>query len=159
MKEQLELAGFVTVFQTLPDPINARAQYWLPYLKDHIAVTERDVLVGWSSGATAAMRFAERNRILGSLLISPHYTDLGSKFERQSGYFDDPWNWNQIRSNQVKSAIVYGLDDPYIDQDEFCFIRTQLGAHDIPVPEGRHFAERATLPEGLAYLLKEYANT
>src|SRR5688500_9380638 len=126
LKAELEKLGFETFFETMPDSIIARAEYWLPFLKDHIKAGENDVLVGWSSGAVAAMRYAEKNKIKGSILVSPSYTDLGDDLEKQSGYFDKPWNWSGIRSNQEHIALIYGDDDPYIPQIEFEHIGKQI---------------------------------
>ncbi len=77
LKEELENLGFKTSFTTFPDPQMARSTYWLPYLKNDLGAGENDVIIGWSSGAVAAMRFAETNKLKGSILISPCYTDLG----------------------------------------------------------------------------------
>ena len=54
-KKKLEELGFETFFETMPDSIIARAEYWIPFLEDHIKVGENDVIIGWSSGGTAAM--------------------------------------------------------------------------------------------------------
>ena len=93
LKAELESLGFECVFETMPDSIIARSKYWLPFLKEHIKVGENDVIVGWSSGAVAAMRYAEAYKIHGSILVSPCYTDLGDAMEKQSGYYDAPWHW------------------------------------------------------------------
>ncbi len=97
LKEELEKRGYQTSFETFPDSHIARAEYWLPFLKDHIKARENDVLVGWSSGAVAALRYAEENKILGSVLIAPSYTDMNNPLEKQSGYFVKPWDWGRIK--------------------------------------------------------------
>ncbi len=97
LKNELDKLGVESFFETFPDSILARSEFWLPFLKDHLKAGERDVLVGWSSGAVASMRYAEQNKILGSVLISPSYTDLGDETEKASGYFDKPWNWEAIK--------------------------------------------------------------
>jgi predicted alpha/beta hydrolase family esterase len=114
LKAELENLGFETFFETMPDSIIARSKYWLPFLKDYVKAGSNDVLIGMSTGAVAAMRYAESNQILGSVLISPSYTDLDDEFEKQGGYFDEPWNWDNIKSHQNKIALVWGDDDPYI---------------------------------------------
>ncbi len=82
LQRELENAGYETFFETMPDSIMARSEYWLPFIKDHIKVGENDVIIGWSTGAVAAMRFAESNKLRGSVLISPCYTDLGDELEK-----------------------------------------------------------------------------
>ena len=156
LKNELEKAGFTTFFETMPDSILARQAYWLPFLKDHVKAGEHDVLVGWSSGAVAAMRYAESNKILGSVLVSPCYTDLGDEMEKLSGYFEKPWRWDDIKHNQSHIALFYGDDDPYIPQEQFGFIAKQLDAEKIEIAGGQHFIENTSFPELLDYLNKTY---
>lgn len=156
LKTKLEALGFETFFETMPDSIIARSEYWLPFLKEHVKAGPNDVVIGWSSGAVATMRYAENNKILGSVLISPCYTDLDDDLEKQSGYYDTPWQWNNIKNNQVKIALISGDDDPYIPQDEFSFIATQLNAKHIKIHKGEHFIERNEFPELLEYIKQNY---
>lgn len=149
--------GFDTFFETMPDSVIARSIYWLPFLKNQAKAGESDVLVGWSSGAVAAMRYAETNKIKGSILISPCYTDLGDEMEKQSGYYDRPWQWDKIRANQEKIALFYGDNDPYIAQEEFEFIAKRLNPTDIKIHDGGHFIERDSFPELLQYIEQVYA--
>ena len=156
LKRELEELGFETHFETFPDSIIARAKYWLPFLEDYIRAGENDVLIGWSSGATAAMRYTETHQIRGSILIGPSYTDLDDDLEKQSGYFDKPWDWPAIREHQDKIAVIYGDDDPYIPQADFEVIAEQLKAETIKIPGGKHFIEQDTFPELLVYVKQAY---
>lgn len=157
LKTELEKLGFETFFETMPDSILARSEYWLPFLKEHVSVGKNDVVVGWSSGAVAAMRYAEDNTIHGSILVSPCYTDLGDALERQSGYYSEPWQWDRVKSNQNKIALIWGDDDPYIPQSEFDFIAKQLEPTQIKVSGGGHFTEQDQFPELLQYIQQTYA--
>jgi len=156
LKTKLEKLGHDTFFETMPDSVLARSEYWLPFLRDHVKVSENDVIIGWSSGAVAAMRYAEQNKILGSVLISPCYTDLGDDMEKQSGYYDEPWQWERIKANQKKIALVWGDDDPYIPQQEFEFIAGQLKPEQIKITGGKHFIEQEEFPEVLEYIKQNY---
>jgi predicted alpha/beta hydrolase family esterase len=156
LKTELEKLGFETFFETMPDSIIARSEYWLPFLKEHVQAGPNDIIVGWSSGAVAAMRYAENNVILGSVLVSPYYTDLNDELEKESGYYISPWRWDRIKNNQRKIALIYGDDDPYIPQEEFDFIAQQLDPSKIKVHEGKHFVERGTFPELLEYIEQTY---
>ncbi len=158
LQKKLDARGYTTAFQTMPDPDLARAEYWLPYLQDTLQAGVNDVLIGWSSGAVAAMRYAESHKLLGSILISPSYTDLDDVNEKQSGYFDEPWNWKAIKSNQKKIALVFGDDDPYIPQSEFAYIAVHLGPDKLKLPGAKHFQERQDMPEVLRYIERAYPN-
>ncbi len=157
LKSELEKLGFATVFETMPDSIIARAKYWLPFLQDYLKAGENDVLVGWSSGATASMRYAENNKIKGSVLIAPSHTDLGDELEKQSGYFDTPWNWEAIKNNQESIALFYSETDPYIPAAEFKFIASNLNPIEFNLPGRKHFIEDETFPELLEYIVKKYS--
>jgi uncharacterized protein len=156
LKSELEKLGFETFFETLPDSIIARSEYWLPFLKDHIKAGENDIIIGWSSGAVAAMRYAETNKIKGSVLISPCYTDLGDELEKQSGYYDSPWDWESIKANQGKIALIYGDDDPYIPQDQFEHIASKLNPDEFKIHKGKHFIEFNEFPQVLEYIKSNY---
>lgn len=156
LKDELEKLGAATFFETMPDSIIARSEYWLPFIKNHIKAGENDVLIGWSSGAVAAMRYAENNLVLGSVLISPCYTDLDDDLEKQSGYYDSPWQWGKIKSNQNKIALIWGDDDPYIPQSEFEYLAKQLNPAQLKINGGKHFIEQDTFPELLEYLKQNY---
>lgn len=156
LKTELEKLGFETFFETMPDSIIARSEYWLPFLQDHVKVGDRDVIVGHSSGAVAAMRYAETHKIYGSILVSPCYTDTGDELEKQSGYYDAPWQWESIKANQEKIALIWGDDDPYIPQNEFEFIASQLEPAQIKITGGKHFIEQNEFPELLQYIQQTY---
>lgn len=36
LKAELEALGFETFFETMPDSVIARSEYWLPFLKEHV---------------------------------------------------------------------------------------------------------------------------
>ena len=154
LQAQCQTLGMATFFETMPDSIIALAQYWLPFLREHIGLGERDVVMGWSSGAVAAMRYAETQRLGGAVLVSPCHTDLGDELEKTSGYYDQPWQWEAIRSNVAHGPIqlLSGTDDPFIPQQEFAHIAEQLQARWTQVPQAGHFIERVEFAEGLAAL-------
>lgn len=156
LKQKIEELGYETIFETMPDSEKARGEYWLPHMKDVFNIGKDDVIIGYSSGAVAAMRYAEKNEIRGSILISPSYTDLGDELERESGYFDEPWQWADIKSNQKKIVVVWGDNDPYIPQSEFSYIVLHLGADKIKVPMGRHFQEKQDFMDIFKYIQKTY---
>ncbi|MDB5182058.1 MAG: bbp9 [Candidatus Saccharibacteria bacterium] len=156
LKKKLDGAGYTTHFETMPDPELARKDIWLPHLEEEVKVGAGDVLIGWSSGAVAAMRYAETHKLFGSILISPSYTDLDDATEKQSGYFDHSWDWKAIKSNQKKIALVYGDDDPYIPQSEFAYIAVHLSPDKLKIPGGGHFMHRQDMNELLRYIEKTY---
>ena len=157
LKQELEKNGFPTFFETLPDSIIARSQYWLPFLKDHVQAGENDILVGWSSGAVAAMRYAEGHKVKGSVLIGACHSDLNDELEKQSGYYDRPWNWEAIKSNQQWIAQFASTNDPVIPIEESRFVHEKLGTEYYESSDKFHFGwpePMETFTELLEVILK-----
>jgi uncharacterized protein len=154
-KVELEKSGFETYFEAIPDSTIASAEALLPFLRDTVRVGKNDVIIGWSSGATAAMRYAEDNKILGSILFAPSYTDLGMESEKKSGYFTKPWQWEKIKHNQEKIALLYGDEDTEIPQADFEFIAQKLSPSVIKIHKAGHFIGQE-FPEFLRYVKDTY---
>ena len=143
-------AGWPVINRTFPDNHKARARFWLPFLES-LGADEHTILVGHSSGAVAAMRYAETHRLLGSILVGVCHTDLGDGFEAASGYYDQPWSWSAIRSNQNWVAILNSTDDPHIPIAEPRFVAAQLKCSYFEFNNRGHFTDR-DLPEVPAFI-------
>lgn len=139
VKSDLEAQGLEVVAATFPDPELARESYWIPFLQNDLKVDENTILVGHSSGAIAAMRLAEKQKILGSVLVGAYHTDLGMDTEKQSGYFDRPWNWDKIRENQQWTILFASEDDPWIPIEEPRSIKSQIDCEYYEFKDQGHF--------------------
>ena len=108
-----------------PDAQRCRASIWLPHL-EHIVKgeDEESILVGHSSGAVCAARFAERHKIRGIVCCAGYGNDLGDENERTSEYFDEPWNASAITNNTDFRIVISGTKD-----------------HLVPFKEGMRFSE------------------
>ena len=149
VKAELEKAGIAVVAPEFPDNDLARASYWIPFLES-LHPDENTILVGHSSGAILAMRYAEKNKILGSVLIGSYYTDLGFEKEKQSGYFDAPWDWEAIRNNQQWIIQFAATNDPWIPIGEPRFVRDNLETEYHEFSDQGHFGGdyyKPTFPE------------
>ena len=153
VKKELEKLGLEVIGETFPDSIIAREKYWIPFLKNILKADKNTILIGHSSGADASMRFAENNKLLGAILVSPSYTDLGLKIEKQSGYFNRSWQWDKIKENQ-KWIVQFGSkDDPYISLKEFRHIHKMLSTEYYEFENRGHFLQE-TFPE-IVKVIKE----
>ena len=140
-KAGLETLGLKVVAQTMPDNYAARAITWLPFLHDALGADEHSIIVGHSSGAIAAMRYAETHRIFGSVLVGAYHTDLGIRSERMSGYFDDPWDWETIKANQNWVVQFASPSDPFIPIEEPRYIHDQLDTDYRELANKGHFMD------------------
>ncbi len=141
VKTELEGAGLEVVAQTMPDNRIGRSIKWLPFLRDELGVDEDSIIVGHSTGALAAMRYAETNRIFGSVLVGAYHTDLGIRSERMSGYFNELWDWKAIKANQNWIVQFASTDDPFIPIEEPRHVHAQLDTDYHEETDMGHFMD------------------
>lgn len=147
VKKELENLDFQVISKTFPDNKLARQKFWLPFLKNELHADKNTIIIGHSSGAVATMRFAEKNKIYGSILIGACYTDLGDEAEKQSGYYDNPWDWESIKNNQNWIEQFASIDDPYIPIDEARYIHEKLNTNYHEYNNRGHFSWDVGLKE------------
>ena len=154
VERSLAALGIGVTNVTFPDNVKARAQYWLPFIAE-LGADEQTILIGHSSGAVAAMRYAETHRLLGSVLVGVCYTDLGDAFEAASGYYREPWQWQKIRDHQQWIAIYSSTDDPNIPIAEPRFVAAQLRCSYFEFNDRGHFVDARELPEVVQFVKRK----
>lgn len=157
VKTELEIAGITVISSEFPDNGLARASFWLPFLKGDLKADENTILVGHSSGAIAAMRLAETQKLLGTVLVGAYHTDLNLETEKQSGYFDKPWHWENIKKNQQWIVLFASQDDPWIPIHEPRYLHQQLDCEYHEYKHEGHFGGdyfKPAFPELSAAILK-----
>ena len=113
------------VLKNMPDPIRARRDIWLPFMRTEMGCDPRTVVIGHSSGAVAAMRLLETDKLHGAVLVSACHTDLGDANERASGYYPPsggPWQYEammanaggNVRAAHVDSLVLQSNNDPSV---------------------------------------------
>jgi uncharacterized protein len=160
VKSELEKLGLAIIARQFPDADLAREKYWIPFLKNELKADQNSILIGHSSGALAAMRFAEKNTLAGSILVGAMYTDLGYEREKISGYYTRPWDWEAIKNNQQWIIQFASIDDPWIPIEEPRFIQKQLNTEYYEFTGQGHFGgdyHKPTFPE-LVNALKKKIN-
>ncbi len=149
-KTKIDLEGLENVqveAQLMPDNLLAREDVWIKKLEK--ICDENTVIVGHSSGAIAAMRYAEQHKIAGLVLISAYETSLEdnklpqplrlivNQLEKLSGYFNRPWDYAAIRRNTKHIIQIGPKDDEIIPRSETEAVRAMLpGVEFIEV--GKH---------------------
>jgi uncharacterized protein len=156
LERELTTLGIDVINETFPDNIKARAAFWLPHLES-LGADEHTILVGHSSGALAAMRYAESHRLLGSILVAVCHTDLGDGFEAASGYYASAWQWDAIRNNQQWIAIYNSSDDPHIPVAEARFVAAQLRCSYFEFADRGHFVDSRQFPEVVEFVRRKLA--
>jgi len=155
LERELPKLGIMVINKQFPDPVLARQEFWLPFIKE-LGADENTILIGHSSGAIAALRFAEKNKILGTVLVGAYYTDLGDENEKKSGYFNNPWDWESIKNNQKFIIQFASVDDSFIPIQEPRMLRKNLNTEYHEYQNQKHFghssAPKLEFPELIEFL-------
>ena len=138
VKNELEKLGLEVIAENMPDSKLARKEIWIPFIKEKIS-TDNAILIGHSSGAVAILKFLEENKCRLAIIVGAYHTDLGDELEKKSGYFDEPWKWNQIKENAKKIVIFASRDDPYIPIEQARFIKAKVDAEYHEYKDEGHF--------------------
>ena len=141
LERELPALGISVINKKFPDAVLARKKYWLPFLET-LGADENMILIGHSSGAIAAMRFAETHRILGSVLVGAYVSHMNVPDEMTSGYFDAPWQWAKIKKNQKWIVQFASTDDPFIPIEEAREVHRQLNTEYHEYTDEGHFGSR-----------------
>lgn len=140
-KAKLEALGLSVMSPNMPDNMLARESEWLPFLKNELRADDNTILIGHSSGAVAAMRYAENNKLYGSILVGACYTDLGDEDEKASGYYNRRWRWDKIKANQNWIVQFASTDDPYIPIKEARHIHSMLNTEYYEANNEGHYSQ------------------
>ncbi|MBN3271737.1 RBBP9 hydrolase, partial [Polyodon spathula] len=127
------------LLKNMPDPMTARESIWVPFMEKELHCDEETVIIGHSSGAAAAMRYAETHKVYGIVLVSAYVSDLEDENERESGYFNRPWQWETIQMN-CRQIVQFGsTDDPFLPWSEQQEVADGLGAELHKYTDRGHF--------------------
>ena len=160
VKHELEKHGMEVIAQNMPDPKFARKDIWISFIKEKLSGDENSILIGHSSGATAILKFLENNKCRLAIIVGASHSDLGDDLEKKSGYFDEPWKWEQIKNNVGKLVIFASQDDPYIPISESRFIKEKTDAEYHEYKDEGHFGadvNKKEFPE-LVFVISKILN-
>lgn len=92
------------------------------------------------------MRYMEKYKVVGSILVSACWTDLGEASESVSGYYNHPWLWSEMKSNAQWIVQFGSTDDPFIPIEEMRHVAENTGSHYLEYSNHGHFMT-STFPE------------
>nr|AAI24590.1 Si:ch211-258l4.7 [Danio rerio] len=79
-----EIPDLSCALKNMPDPVTARESVWLPFMEKDLKCDEETLIIGHSSGAAAAMRYAETHKVFAIILVGAYTSHLGDENERES---------------------------------------------------------------------------
>ncbi|XP_064643898.1 putative hydrolase RBBP9 [Lineus longissimus] len=134
------------LLKNMPDPVTARESIWLPFMRNELHCDENTIIIGHSSGAAAAMRLAESQKLFGIILVSAYISDMGEENEKESGYFNRPWEWEKIKQNCGFIEQFGSTDDPFLPWSEQTTVAKELKANFHKYDNRGHFMN-SSFPE------------
>ncbi|KAK9719736.1 putative hydrolase rbbp9 [Basidiobolus ranarum] len=135
------------ILRQFPDFELCRESVWLPFLEKEIGVNENFILLGHSTGAIAALRYAEKFKVKGLVLVAAYHTDLGDRWEAKSEYFLREWNWKKIRENSDWIIQFGSADDPMVPIEEQRYVHEKTNSEYYELIERGHFIDYNDFPE------------
>lgn len=115
-------------------------------------------LLFYSSGAAAALRYAETHKVFALVLVAAYVSDLGDETERQSGYFDRPWLWTAIKGNCQHIVQFGSKDDPFLPWHEQELVAKETEAEFYPSDSCGHYMN-SVFPDLIKVVTKYFRDT
>jgi predicted alpha/beta hydrolase family esterase len=129
LQRTLKSENIECIAENMPDPYEAKRSVWIPFIHDVLKADEDTILVGHSSGAQAALRYAEQYKVKGIVLVASTFTDLGDAGERASGYYplnketENLYDFQAMRNNCPKWHQLHSDNDCFIPLHEVSLFR------------------------------------
>lgn len=144
----------IVMAPNMPDPMAAHEKIWIPFLLN--LVDKDTVVVGHSSGAQAVLRLAEKIELHALIIVSACVTDGGDAGERESGWYDRPFQWDLMKQNVTKRFQFASRDDPLIPfEAEQMEVARQLDP-ELTVFDDRKHIWQQTFPELIDLMQREF---
>lgn len=119
LKQQLINQGIEVFVPKFPTPEGQSLKAWLKvFEKYQNKVTQETIFVGHSMGPGFIFRLLEKSqvKIKGAILASPFIGFLDNEWfdNLNKTFIDHPFNWEKIKKNCPRFAILSGDNDPYV---------------------------------------------
>ena len=115
-------------------------EHWLPMLQSY-PLEDYDVIIGHSTGVHAVLKCAETRKLNNLLLTgaTPFHNYVRS--EINTGWFNQPWNYQKIKENTKKIIICNGKEDPFIKPEEGKILAENLDCTYYIFKKQKHLSE------------------
>ena len=110
LKLRQELGISITL-RGFPDHLYAHESIWKEFVVRELGLTRTTLVIGHSSGAACALRLMEEHQFGACLLVSAYDNDLGDDLERESGYFNRPFDYGRMRDNVKRIVQLHSASD------------------------------------------------
>ncbi|GAB5589987.1 Putative hydrolase rbbp9 [Umbelopsis nana] len=144
------------ILRQFPDWTIGRESVWIPFLEKDLRVGADDIIIGHSTGAIAAMRYAETHKVKAIVLVSGYHTDLGEPSEVEAEYFSSPFKYDGIRNNCDFIIQFASPNDDLVPITEQKYVAEQLKSEYYEVTNHGHFIDDQEFDELVEALVNHY---
>ncbi|MCL5093760.1 MAG: alpha/beta hydrolase [Patescibacteria group bacterium] len=136
-KKELEKLGYSVLIPQMPNPSNPKQDEWVSAIND-ITLTEHSLLMGFSLGGTAILKFLEQSaqRMNTVILIATPIDDIGAD---QLNNFFGKFNFQKIKGKADKFVVINQDKDPMIPVEQGYKLAKELGVALNLVAGNNHF--------------------
>lgn len=143
LKKELEKKGYKVWVPDLPNSELANVKRYNKFIfKNKNFVFNKDTLIiGHSSGAVAILgllqKFPDNLKVKKSILVASFMNDFGDP--DFSGLFEEPFDFNKIKTKSEKIIFVHSDDDPYCPLSHAEYLSQKLDANLVIIKNQGHF--------------------
>jgi predicted alpha/beta hydrolase family esterase len=157
MADRLRSLGYEIVLSGFPEPIRATESIWKGFVQqllsqcgDGSPLGKDTLIVGHSSGAACALRLMEEHPVGACLLVSAYDSDMGDDLERESGYFNRPFDFEAMRKNTSdpnsengapKIVQFHSKNDHLVPVEVARSLNAKLQCPYVEMPSDGHFQD------------------
>lgn len=141
LHDELIKQDYSVLMPDLPTPDHPDRQTWLSEIKKVLDGAELSglTIVGHSLGVTTALDFLEQadTKIESLVAVSGFAEAYGADLNQ---YFlaEKSVDFQKVKNNVGRAAVMYGDDDPYVTQDALRYVADSLGVEPIIIHKGGH---------------------
>ncbi len=144
LKTQMMHSGIECYVPSFPTPEGQHLHSWIKIFNEIYSAhgDAHTILIGHSLGAVFLLNWLERHVCRPSAVI------LAGAFLGKTGiakfddinvdFFQQPFQWDVIKSRSDRFICYHGDDDPYVSRSSFEFIADKLQALKVVISQGGH---------------------
>lgn len=169
LDKELTAKGFEVFRLSMPTPETPVIETWVKKLQESINLYSETILVGYSVGCQAVMRYLEtlpeEIRIHGMVLLAPwmklDQTTIEEEgeevFEIARPWMETPIDFYKVKTIAGKTVAIFSDNDDFVELSQKDFFEEKLNAQIIVEHEKGHFSPAeniSELPSALESILK-----
>jgi predicted alpha/beta hydrolase family esterase len=139
LKNELNKMGIKTKVPNFPNSDKPILEDWLRKLEEY-DITEETILIGHSLACPLILRLLEKGRkIKAAYLVATFIDDLGWDVLKESNFFSESFNWEEIKKNCNHFEVFTSKNDPYLKIEHGQEVADKLNVKNQVLDVYKHF--------------------